>query len=727
MSNLRRLLTHKTEILLGWFTICLTITEHSALVLHFSVVDLAHQVLLFVLCLSYSSILVWVLSHKVLYRIWKHEQSLLKLRVIISLGAGILAVVVIPVNPPVWFFGQPYHDLRINATGQHTKGAQGNEVWVQVTGESASCDRLREWNKIDKAWNYKSGYLIANQNDPAKLTWAGFLSPTHDCRLLFIKHSWSGIVKIVYNNELTIIDLYSTKGGTEEFALTVKNTLFRSGVAYVFLVFSLSFLFLLLITWLMDRDIKVTSMKALSWKRVLLYAFPLILWWGVYLFVFYPGLMSSDSFDQWHQSSTGELNDHHPVSHTLTISLLRMIWDSPAVLPIFQILSLAIIAGVVLVLMEKNGANRKLLWVILVLYMLSPANSFFMITLWKDVLYSITFLAMFICFYQIILSNGEWLKNSRNIVLLVISALLMGLYRHNGSYTAWLSLGLLAIFFPAGRKKTLMILLAVFALNWLITGPLYSQLNMKPKSVLPYISVPAHHIAAHLDANTPLTDDEKILLNELRPIKKNWEYTCEALTTIFWPQNGEWFNSKVLEDKEKLKDFLLLSIKLMRRAPTVDIRHTVCMTKIGWRILQPKNSYNTIETVPLYYQADGFSLIEENNAGISHLVTSPEIEWELVKFYKVSKSKEWNWLFWRPALYTYLFILGVLKISTRKRKPEFWLLLIPLAVQIVLMLMLAPGQFVRMYYPVIIVSLLFTPYFLFGISRETKNQSRNQD
>ena len=92
--------------------------------------------------------------------------------------------------------------------------------------------------------------------------------------------------------------------------------------------------------WLTSRPARPWSAPARRWSWGL-YALPCVLVWSVWWLVFWPGLMSGDSLNQWLQLTTGQYSDVHPVFHTFSNQVLTRPWHSPAMVAGAQVLALA--------------------------------------------------------------------------------------------------------------------------------------------------------------------------------------------------------------------------------------------------------------------------------------------------------------------------------------------------------------------------------------------------
>ncbi len=693
--------------------ICISLSAYNYLETFLQVYSLARQFLILLACLICTAFVVYPLI------VWTYPwvEKLTQKEKLYWITASIIASVVflyaIPIPVPGLFYGEPTHNLKIRGMGDKNPSSQGSEVWLLSANNNVACQIPFSWLQADPSWKIIDNSFVSKQEQPGNLLWKGYF-PYKRCRLIFLTHPWSGYVMVTLNGKSQVYDLYAPEQSVKEVVLEIPNNFSAiPGLVSRFSVIgSLCFFILVISLWLANRRVNIDQPRE-GWKSILIYALPLALWWGIYLIVFWPGLMSVDSFVQWRQINTGMIDNWHPAFHTLTIYLLRIIWNSPAMIALTQILCLAIMSGVALHRLVHLGANRKLICITLIIFMICPANSFYIITLWKDIFYSIAILGFFICFVEIVYTKGGWIDNPLNSILLVIGGLLASLYRHNGSLTIWLSLAVLVILIPQKRGKFIWLLTSSIFLWWIITGPLYTIGQIKPMPSEYKAYLPSHHIAAHLAAHTPLTEDEETFLNRLRPIQDDWSYTCYCGDPTIY---SEFYDYSYL--KVNLRELFQVAFKLALRDPKVEMNHLLCTGNELWRVTHPFNSY--IYTVPLVISPNGLSSIWKNDQEIIHIITAPRIEKGLIRYHELSRKIEILWLTWRPALYFYLFIFGVIIASVRKRDPKFLLLAVPIIFQETVLFLITTCQDFRFHYPVLLIGMLYIPYLLFNVTQKEK-------
>ena len=149
----------------------------------------------------------------------------------------------------------------------------------------------------------------------------------------------------------------------------------------------------------------------------------------------WPGAMTIDSINSWNQTKTLGISNWHPWTYTVFMLGLTQLLDSPAVVGIFQILTLAGLASFVCTFLIREKTPGLLVLPFFALFVLSVPIGLYNITLWKDVPFStLSFFWAFLLYYLFYRKKtGSPVVPGLKVVLL-LAALLLGLatIRHNG-------------------------------------------------------------------------------------------------------------------------------------------------------------------------------------------------------------------------------------------------------------------------------------------------------
>jgi surface polysaccharide O-acyltransferase-like enzyme len=190
---------------------------------------------------------------------------------------------------------------------------------------------------------------------------------------------------------------------------------------------------------------------------------------------FYPAILSYDGQVQWNQVQSGKIDNAHPFLTTYVMHLLAKIWNSPGVVVVFHTLVFSTIWG--LICLYVNKKNYKKNYIFLSIMCLFPIVYLYVLTIWKDVLYS--YILLFISFLILKGVDKKYNYNIKEILLLGVSLVLTVLYRHNGILVSFLLLLLLLFKFIKNKiniKKIIVLILTIVAS--------YSMLNIPKKLYL---------------------------------------------------------------------------------------------------------------------------------------------------------------------------------------------------------------------------------------------------
>lgn len=329
-------------------------------------------------------------------------------------------------------------------------------------------------------------------------------------------------------------------------------------------------------------------------KRILGYALPCLLVWAVYVYAYWPGIMTSDSFDQWDQAhNLALLNDWHPVAHTLLIFLLTRVWDSPAGVMLVQTLGMGLAWGGAMAACEAHGAPRRLLLPLTLVFALLPFNGILLVSLWKDIPYTIATLGLVLLLGQVVLSQGAWLETHWRALLLGLTLAGVGLLRHNGLAVLGLTLALLILFY-ARRRWRGVVLTGVTALATLLVvqnGLAFGLLKAAPNDPAVSYVVPIQHISAVIHAGGQVTPQEQAILERIAPLdvwgKAYLRYNADSLSKPWGYQKDPQVLEKIGQNRDGL---LRVFLAQAMRHPRTVLTSELDLTTIVWRITPPNSA-----------------------------------------------------------------------------------------------------------------------------------------
>lgn len=376
---------------------------------HVSIADLSSEVAGFFFFGLYFLVLLSALAYGLLGAVvGRLRQFSPRARIAWLVGApllGVMATLVIPTFPPQPWFGEEM-EVTITPLNERNPAAQGSEVWLLRASNGGQALDLATFAH-DGGWVWRdNGELVALTGTTAPLRWRGQVRSALMVELL--EHPWSGRVRVQVGDQAQELDLYAATARSRMVTLAPPPSLWTRAAGGLWLAdiiscgVLLTAALLLLATWRPQARSRV-----LPWFW---YTLPCVVVWSCTLLVFFPGLMSSDSLDQWDQMLRGKYNDVHPAFHTLTMWLITRVWLSPAAVALAQIGALALVCGLTVRELALLGVSRWVQVVLIVLFALSPVNNLMVITLWKDIPYAIALLCVFWMLLRVWRTDGVWLR-----------------------------------------------------------------------------------------------------------------------------------------------------------------------------------------------------------------------------------------------------------------------------------------------------------------------------
>jgi hypothetical protein len=438
--------------------------------------------------------------------------------------------------------------------------------------------------------------------------------------------------------------------------------------------------------------------------RLVWLTLPMLTVWSIYLLTFWPGLSSYDTMQQLREAQAGVFTDAHPAIHTMFIALVSQVFPTPAAIAVIQILTLALVTAWGLVELNRRGLPAWATWSVAFGFALLPVNSLLVITLWKDILYGCALFAVFIQFIKIVLSQGAWLNQKRNLFGFILAGLAASFLRHNGFPVIITSLLVLSFSYRKQWKGILGSILILSCIYFLIRGPFYDF--MKVKKYPAFINILMFdHIGAHIKAGTPLEKGDMAYLDELIPLEK-WPYKCydSEIRNMDGPIPFDTFS---IPDPRPMQ----IALKLFLKNPGVDLRHTLCAGGLIWRV---EPGY-PIYTLPMagrnYGQLDELGIIANPILpGLLYLLPVPPSD---------------NPVIWRPAFYLLILLFCVPVFALRGRVKKFLLILVPILIQTLVMILVNYARDFRYMFSTELSALLAIGLLFLPLSELPKNDERH--
>ena len=613
--------------------------------------------------------------------------------IVFSAVMGLTLLANIPIQPLYYLLPDTTFEVRIPIGDIPEDQESVRLLWVE-TGQGyvhyTNMNFEGEWERVEKN-------IVFAPNQEVRITWQGKVGPmtevafrmTYYDQPVFV--SWNGVEK-EYN-----------LNNPKEPNIFIRNEI---GIPLIYMLpfilsFSVStgfviFTFLILLgTWQPKWKRKMSDKKH-TW---LFYMLPMVVVWGFSLLVFWPGIMSNDSVAQWTQNLSGDYNDWQSAFYALVLAGLMKVWYSPALIAILQVLLFAFLVAWGLKALEELGVPKVFLYIISLVFAISPLNNLYAITIWRDIPYALAVLWLTLLILRVYTSQGKWVTG-KGWIWLAISAFLIAILRQNGIPVAFGLLVLLPIVYRKYWKQLIGSLLLTLLLFFFTKGPVYSFVGVDRTKSGQSNLILLHHIAAHLEKGTELESDEEAYLDSFLPIS-DWNYYCCYVGTISYDNDfkRDEFLASSTENRK-------LALDLFLRDPGVDIQHTMCAGELVWRFIDNQCYMKSTHGFSSWKPGE-VSWVINNDVGLKNDSKIPSLVQSYVDNLRIFGFRDDFLVFYlRPALYLYLGMFFTAVVVLRNNDFRAFFVCLPILIQSLILLAVSYAPAIRYQYGTYITGLL---------------------
>ena len=300
----------------------------------------------------------------------------------------------------------------------------------------------------------------------------------------------------------------------------------------------------------------------------------------VYFWRYFPAKMTPDSYSQIYQIQSGDFSDHHPVVHTKFVGLFYNLgtflfhsnnWGI-GLYTLVQMLIMASLYAYVCYYLYKQKVDLKICFLVLLAYAFLPQYTHYSVTLWKDILFSGSFILIFISLLEFSQNNFK----IKQIILFTIGLIMMLFFRHNGIYIVILMAPFLLWRFRDKIKLFASLLSVLLISFFVIKGPVYQSLGISKVSTKLSLSIPLQQMARVVALDKNIDKDSQKYLAKLMDIKKlQKEYLPYISDPAVNASNQEVINA------DKMK-FIKVWVNLFFQNPQVYVEAYLVQTLGYW-------------------------------------------------------------------------------------------------------------------------------------------------
>ena len=477
-----------------------------------------------------------------------------------------------------------------------------------------------------------------------------------------------------------------------------------------------------------EFKLKENKIINLFLKHPFLFSFiAILICWSIYVIAFYPIILSPDPSFQIKQffnvrtkyadyaillDNNVFLTNHHPVFHTMilgySLKLGRFLLNDNFGLFIYsltQLLVLAFTLSLTIKYLNENNVNKKIVFIVLLLYCFIPMFPLYAMSGVKDTYYTCFIILYVMKLDKIIRSKQEKLSYKEMIQLLLIMVAVC-LFRNNGIYVLILSFPLILIYSKKYFQTLLVIFIGVLAFYGTYTKVLLPSLKITDGSIRETLSIPFQQTARYVKYY-----DKDLSKNDIKVIDKVLEYETLAKRynpTISDPVKNE-FNKYTT--KKELLAYLKVWFKCFFKHPLVYIEATL-NNIYGYFSPQSTNWY-------IYYKYD--TRITEDKLVNYHYNNLSSLRLILSSFAQGFPYIPLIGLISNIGFNTWI-LLGLTTYSIFKKKKEYLIVLSPLLISLLICVASPVNTYFRYAMPFIFIM----PFIFTLIVTRLKNSSNEK-
>lgn len=433
----------------------------------------------------------------------------------------------------------------------------------------------------------------------------------------------------------------------------------------------------------------------------------------IYEFLFSPYIYLADGFMELQSAKGQALSNWHPYLHILLLKLFYCIFNNVTSFIYFRIIIYALLFNKIIFYFQKKGLS--LLWVdlITIIFNIMPTTGTIMVTLLKDVDFSIALVALTFFVYLIFYDFEQFNKNKFNYLFLLISLIGVGFFRHNGFY---ISIGVIILLmtksFKAHSNWLKITICSFIIVAFFIKVPLIKWLKVEK-------APPNFDMATiiHGFGYIMLEDKDELSKETYSYLTKNI-LSFKAFELYYHKYNIDpllHYNSskeshKIRNKKINKSKLISLYLKQVLKSPLYLLKDRLYGTDIIWNVVD-NGKIKSLKYQTLY---DEFSV----NYKAEFIMNGRNSEFVTNVLNFIANNDLLNILFYRVGLYIDILIILINYQFVKKKK--YLICLFPLLFNIITLFIAMHYQAFRYGWAIPAIVILFTLITLCDFRKDNK-------
>ena len=417
----------------------------------------------------------------------------------------------------------------------------------------------------------------------------------------------------------------------------------------------------------------------------------LICAWSPYILSYFPGGVYPDTATCIGQARSGAYNNQQPLLYTMLFKICIIIAGELYAVMLFSILQIIFMAACfsyILYRLNLHDVNKFVLVLVLLYFALFNLIPLYVVSLWKDSLFSVALLMYIFKLTESVLLSKD-APERLEIVQIIIWMVLSMFLRNNGIYVMILTSVILSLVYGKSLLKDYKVFFistfAALILTYIVQGPVFSKLNLNGPFV-ENLGVLQQQVAYVQVIGGDMTEEQAEFLNKVMPLETmKGYYRPFVVDTIKWCDQ---YNNEFLEENKG--EFLKVWAGMLKENPKLYMNAYLYITLGYWNpFKQSEISYINPQMWPdlvkvdRYWQKDIIrdmtgNSIRENLYPKTLYSSALFLFITLILFTLSVNKKDKSWLAFVPALTTYLTVFLATPLAFALRYVYIVVLTVPL-------------------------------------------------
>lgn len=454
------------------------------------------------------------------------------------------------------------------------------------------------------------------------------------------------------------------------------------------------------------------EIKKLNYQDLKIFLIPLIVF-SIYLAVFYPGIATIDTFNQFHQIASGHFTNWHPFFHTFIEMLCLKVYSNPVSICIFQILVFSTMWMIICKYNRrdpvKNDKTFRMQMIATFIICIIPINALYSVTLWKDILFS--YCIMFLCFLAKVMIDKKGNVDYKFIILLSLIMAFIAQLRGNGMYVILVAVIIYSAYLFLKRNPKMGALLLALTITCIFLISMLDVAYDVEDNAKDAMMTKVAHMLADYDLNLEIDEADRDKIHNLidKDKVKGYYIKTGSDTILSITDLKEFKNNKT--------PYIELAIKYSLKDPIHCLQYLFESAPMAWDIIRDSDwigrpYYMNGEQdrlqmdFKLYYEKHNFTPTQ-NYENISYVNFGTPV-FKVLNLLALGIEGHFipDTLFNSPALYMYLSIIIMIWISFITKSREIYLMYIPNLLNVIIVFLSTPIQDNRYLYANLLVCYL---------------------